>query len=110
MFETEMKSAELMGGNGVVEAPARKALLQGLRELLLSQKVHLQNLSVLIVVNFIVAGLGFATNVKIANTLGKERFGLLAYGLILGSYGAVFVQFSLDIILVRASSSLTLHD
>lgn len=72
-----------------------------IKKLLLSQRRNLQNLSVLIFINFLVAGLGFLTRVKIANTLGKESFGLLAYGLALGSYGAVIVKFGLDRTFVR---------
>lgn len=87
--------------NSMTEEPARRTRLLRLGEVLSSQKAHLQNLSVLIVVNFLLAGLGFATRVKIANTLGKEQFGLLAYGLVLGSYGAVFVRFGLERTLIR---------
>ena len=110
MSETEMASAEQIRENGVIETPTGKTLLQRLREVFLSKKVHVQNFSVLIVVNFIVAGLGFAVRVKIANTLGMERFGLFAYGLVLGSYGAVLVRFGLDRTLVRAYSRLPLHN
>jgi len=66
-----------------------------------SQKKHAQNLSVLVFVNFLIAGLGFLTRVKIANTLGREGFGLFAYALALGSYGAVIVRFGLDRTFVR---------
>ena len=66
-----------------------------------SQKKHVQNLSVLVFVNFLIAGLGFLTRVKIANTLGREGFGLFAYALALGSYGAVIVRFGLDRTFVR---------
>ena len=60
MPETEMTSAEQIRSNSVIETPIGKTSLRGLWEVLLSKKVHLQNFSVLIVVNFIVAGLGFA--------------------------------------------------
>ena len=66
-----------------------------------SQKKHIQNLSVLVFVNFLIAGLGFLTKVKIANTLGREAFGLFAYALALGSYGVVIVKFGLDRTFVR---------
>lgn len=61
----------------------------------------MQNLSVLIIVNFIIAGIGFLTTVKIANTLGKGTFGLLAYGLAISAYGGVFIRFGQDRTLVR---------
>jgi len=67
----------------------------------ISQKKHIQSLSVLVFVNFLVAGLGFLTRVKIANTLGKEGFGLFAFALALGSYGAVVVRFGMERTFVR---------
>ncbi len=67
----------------------------------ISQKKHVQNLSVLVCVNFLVAGLGFITKVKIANTLGKADFGLFAYGLAIASYGAAIIGFGLSRTLVR---------
>ncbi len=70
-------------------------------KVVISNKKHIQNLSVLVLVNFLIAGLGFLTRVKIANTLGREGFGLFAYALALGSYGAVIVRFGLDRTFVR---------
>ena len=70
-------------------------------KVVISQKKHIQNLSVLVFVNFLIAGLGFLTRVKIANTLGREGFGLFAYALALGSYGAVIVRFGLGRTFVR---------
>ncbi|NVL90288.1 MAG: flippase [Desulfobacterales bacterium] len=87
--------------DGVIEAPEKIGLVVHLQKIIFSQKVHLQNLSVLVFVNFLVAGLGFLTRVKIANTLGKEGFGLLAYGLVLGRYAGTLVRFGLDRTLVR---------
>lgn len=46
-------------------------------------------------------GLGFVTRVKIANLLGRDGFGLLAYGLALGTFGGVVVRFGMDRTLVR---------
>ena len=46
-------------------------------------------------------GLGFVTRVKIANVLGRDGFGLLAYGLALGTFGGVVVRFGMDKTLVR---------
>jgi len=68
---------------------------------ILSQKDRFQTLSVLLAVNFIIMGLGFATRVKIANVLGINGFGLLAYGLALGSFGSMAVRFGMDRTLVR---------
>jgi len=76
-------------------------LTSRLSSLIASQRRNLQNLSILVAVNFITAGIGFITTVKIANTLGKETFGLLAYGLAIAAYGGVFIRFGLDKTLVR---------
>ena len=78
-----------------------ESLVYRFYRLLTSQRRNLQNLSVLVIVNFIMAGIGFLTTVKIANTLGKGTFGLLAYGLAISAYGAVFVRFGQDRTLVR---------
>lgn len=67
----------------------------------ISQRKHIRNFSVLVCVNFLVAGLGFITKVKIANTLGKANFGLFAYGLAIASYGAAIIGFGLNRTLVR---------
>ena len=72
-----------------------------LRNLILSQKRNLHKLSVLVIVNLIVAGLGFITKVKIANTLGKADFGLFAYALAIAAYGGAVIRFGLDRTLVR---------
>jgi O-antigen/teichoic acid export membrane protein len=81
--------------------PPRISLQHRFWDLILSQKRNLQNLSVLVFVNFLVAGVGFVTQIKIANTLGKDGFGLLAYGLAIATYGGVVIQFGLDRTLVR---------
>ena len=72
-----------------------------LRRFLASQKVNLHNLSALIVFNFLAAGLFFVTQVRIANVIGKEQFGLLAYGIALGMYGQTIVRYGMDRTLVR---------
>ena len=66
-----------------------------------ARKARLQNLSALILTNALVMGIGFLTRVKIANIVGKEVFGLMAYGMALGHLGAMFVRFGLDRTLVR---------
>jgi O-antigen/teichoic acid export membrane protein len=73
----------------------RKAETSDLQSAGISVK-NLHNLSVLVIVNFTVAGIGFLTTVKIANTLGKETFGLLAYGLAVSAYGIAFIRFGQD--------------
>lgn len=85
----------------VLVVPFRTFLWRRVWRLIIAQKRNLQNLSVLVLVNFIIAGLGFATQVKIANTLGRETFGMLAYGLALAAYGGVVIRFGLDRTLVR---------
>jgi O-antigen/teichoic acid export membrane protein len=82
-------------------APFPLSLRRRLWDSVLSQKRNLQNLSVLVLVNFLIAGVGFITQVKIANTLGKESFGLFAYGLAIATYGAAVIRFGFDRTLVR---------
>ena len=87
--------------DGVIEAPEKNGLVVRLRKILLSQKGNLQNLSALVVFNFLAAGLFFVTQVKIANVIGKEKFGLLAYGIALGMYGQTIVCYGMNRTLVR---------
>lgn len=68
---------------------------------IISQKANLNKLSVLVIINLTAAGLGFITKVKIANTLGKADFGLLAYGFAIAAYGGVIIRFGLDRTFVR---------
>ncbi|MBE0534674.1 MAG: oligosaccharide flippase family protein [Phycisphaerae bacterium] len=78
-----------------------RGLLPRFKSLLLSQKRNLQNLSALVVFNFLAAGLFFVTQVKIANVIGREQFGLLAYGIAFGMYGQTIVRYGMDRTLVR---------
>lgn len=61
----------------------------------------LSNLFSLLFIHIAVAGVGFITRVKIANVLGKIAFGDLAFGIAVGAYGLMFVQYGLDKSLVR---------
>ena len=78
-----------------------EGLISRLRSLIASQSRNLQNLSALVVFNFLAAGLFFVTQVKIANVIGKENFGNLAYAIALGMYGQVLVRYGMDRTLVR---------
>jgi O-antigen/teichoic acid export membrane protein len=69
--------------------------------LVLSQKRNLHKLSVLVIVSLIVAGLGFVTKIKIANTLSKANFGLFAYAFAIAAYGGTIIRFGFDRTLVR---------
>ncbi len=82
-------------------APSESSVRRRLWRLIFSQHRNLQNLSVLVLVNFLVAGVGFMTQIKIANTLGRDGFGLLAFGLAIAMYGGVVIRFGLDRTLVR---------
>jgi O-antigen/teichoic acid export membrane protein len=68
---------------------------------LLSHQQNLQNFSVLVIVNFAIAIVGFLTQVEIANTIGKYYFGLIAFGLAIAAYGGAFIRFGFDRTLVR---------
>jgi len=81
--------------------PFERVIAKKLMKLIATQKRHFQTLSVLIFVNFLASALTFVTNVKIANIVGKESFGQMAYGLAFGLYGAAVVRFGFDRTLVR---------
>ena len=66
-----------------------------------SQKRNLKSLSSLVFVNIAVAGVGFFTQVEIANVLGKESFGFIAYGVAIAAFCAVVIRFALDRTMVR---------
>lgn len=61
----------------------------------------LDNLFSLLFIYIAVAGVGFITRVKIANVIGKEAFGDLAFAIAVGTYGLMFVQYGLEKSLVR---------
>jgi O-antigen/teichoic acid export membrane protein len=77
------------------------SLINKIQSLLATQRRNLKNLSSLVFVNFAVAGIGFFTQIKIANTLGKESFGYIAFGVAIATYCAVIIRFALDRTLVR---------
>jgi O-antigen/teichoic acid export membrane protein len=89
------------GRTATLVAPLEVSIWQRFRDILLSQRGNLQNLSVLVLVNFLVAGVGFVTQIEIANTLGRDGFGLLAYGLAIATYCGAVIRFGLDRTLVR---------
>lgn len=95
-----MELIERESGTVLVARPWA-SLPHRLRSMLLAQKRNLQNVSVLFLVNFLIAGVGFVTQIQIANTLGRESFGLLAYGLAIAAYGGALIRFGLDRTLVR---------
>ncbi len=72
-----------------------------LRRLVNRHEKLLSNLFSLVFIHFMVAGIGFVTRVKIANVLGKETFGDLAFAVAVGAYGLMFIQFGLEKSLVR---------
>ncbi len=76
-------------------------LLRNFWFFIISQKTNLNNLSVLVIINLTLAGLGFITKVKIANTLGKADFGLFAYGFAIAAYGRVIISFGFERTLAR---------
>lgn len=92
-IETDMIEAESQN--------ASLSLMARLKALILSQRHNIKNLSGLVVFNFIAAGLFFITQIKIANVIGKEKFGLLAYGIALGMYGQTVVNYGMNRTLVR---------
>lgn len=78
-----------------------RGLMLWLLNLVMSQRRNLQNLSALVAFNFLATGLFFVIQIKIANVIGKENFGLLAYGIALGMYAQTIVRYGMNRTLVR---------
>lgn len=87
--------------SGVVLPPAPASLWQRVRERIRAHRANLQTLLVLLAVNFLTAAVGVVTQVQIANTLGREQFGELAYALAIASFGQILIRFGTDRTLVR---------
>jgi O-antigen/teichoic acid export membrane protein len=87
--------------NAVAEAAHRNYLVSRICDVLSGERIHLQNAILLIVCNVSAAGLLFVANVKIANVIGKESFGNLAYATALGMFGQAIVRYGMDRTLVR---------
>jgi len=85
----------------LLEGNRTEGIISRLLNLLGNQQRNLQNLSALVSFNFLAAGLFFATQIKIANVIGKENFGLLAYGIALGMYAQTIVRYGMNRTLVR---------
>ncbi len=85
----------------LLQSNGTEGLISRLRSLLFSQRRNLENLSALVLFNFLAAGLFFITQIKIANVIGKEKFGLLAYGIALGVYAQTIVRYGMNRTLVR---------
>ncbi len=69
--------------------------------LLAIQRRNVENILTLVFFNFLAAGLLFVTQIRIANVIGKEKFGLLAFGIALGMYAQTIVCFGMNRTLVR---------
>ena len=86
-------------------APLRESMGGSIRSraasMLSENRDHLQTISSLFVVQFLTLVAGFFTQIIVANTLGREVFGQLAFGLALGAFGQVIIRFGLDRTLVR---------
>ena len=80
----------------------RKSLMKDkLTSLYSKHKAVFQRFSVLVIVSFVVSAIGFVTRVKLANELGKELFGLFAYGLAIATYTSTYVRYGMDRTLMR---------
>jgi PST family polysaccharide transporter len=62
---------------------------------------NLNTLFFLLVVNVLIAAIGFVTKIKIANVLGSVNFGILSYGLAISAYIETIVRYGTDKTLVR---------
>lgn len=90
-----------MNSESLLQSNQNDGFICWIHSLLASQRRNLQNLSALVVFNFLAAGLFFVAQIKIANVIGKEKFGLLAYGIALGMYGQTIVRYGMNRTLVR---------
>ncbi|NPU84520.1 MAG: oligosaccharide flippase family protein [Syntrophaceae bacterium] len=70
-------------------------------ELITFYRSSIENVSFLVFVNIIIAAAGWLTQIKIANTLGKDAFGQFAFAVVIGTFLQVFIRFGLDRTLVR---------
>lgn len=61
----------------------------------------IENVSFLVLANIMIATAGWLTQIQIANILGKEAFGQIAFAVVIGTFFQVFVRFGLDRTLVR---------
>jgi O-antigen/teichoic acid export membrane protein len=71
------------------------------RDLITHYRSSIQNLSFLVFVNIAIAAAGWFTQIKIANIIGKDAFGELAFAVVIGTFFQVFIRFGLDRTLVR---------
>lgn len=60
-----------------------------------------ERFSALAALTILAQGIFFATQILVANRLGKLQFGYVAYGIALGNYGAVLVRYGMDRTMVR---------
>lgn len=68
---------------------------------ILPYQTHIKTFSVLVFANVFAAAAGWLTQIYIANTLGKELFGQVAFAVAIGMFGQVFIRVGLDRTLVR---------
>ncbi len=99
--EYENLQGEPLATDAPIKGPSLKRHMVDLVSLISRQKSRLQNLSILVVINFIAAAIGIVTTVKIANVLGISEFGQLSYILAIGSYVSMIVLFGSDRSLVK---------
>jgi len=88
----------------MTDAPAKKdgrVILSSLKYWAARHERLLNNLFSLVLIQFVVALVGFVTRVKIANALGRETFGDFAFATAVGVYGLMFIQYGLEKSLVR---------
>jgi polysaccharide transporter, PST family len=102
MSQIEARSSSLAAVVGApeVQSPASRLLQRGLRAAR-SQQQNLESFGFLVLVQLVTAGVGIATQIKIANTLSKELFGQITFGLLIGTYAQAVIRFGLERTLVR---------
>jgi O-antigen/teichoic acid export membrane protein len=71
------------------------------RERLAPHQNRIMTFSSLVFANVLAAAAGWMTQIHIANTLGKEIFGQVAFAVAIGTFGQVIIRVGLDRTLVR---------
>ena len=82
-------------------SPPGIAFIRSIFHHILLYQRHIKLVSVLVIANSLASAAGWFTQIMIANILGKELFGRVAFATSIGIFGQVFVRVGLDRTLVR---------
>lgn len=72
-----------------------------MKDRILPYHAHIKTFSLLVAANAVASAAGWMTQVQLANTLGRENFGQVAFAAVIGMFGQVFIRAGLDRTFVR---------